>query len=238
MKMKKDKGNIKRIIFIVSLVLFLGVMLAGYPCEAEAAPSLFIEKNVYDFGTIMEGRDMPHDFLLENRGNETLKILKVRSNCACAVAEYTEEIPPGRSGIIGVVFYSKGSEGNVKYKIRADTNDPEQEYLDLIVQGCVDPVMHVDPKKVMLEGNAGENIETELTITSDPRHHFKMLSAVSKKGKTSCSFEELEDPESSKYLLKVTNLSKEKGKYRDYIYVETDSDIRPGISITVKGDIR
>ena len=235
--MKKFKNSLKWMIFVSLFLFSYAVLLSGYACEAGAAPSLFIEKEVYDFGTILEGRQMPHDFVLVNRGDESLKILRVRSNCACAVADYTEEIPPGQSGKIAVVFDSKGSEGKVNHKVRVETNDPKKEVLDLSVQGHVDPVMHIEPRKIILDGNAGEDIEAELTITSDPRHHFKIISISSKKGKISCSFVELKDPESSKYSLTITNLSKEKEKYRDYVYIKTDSDVRPGISIMVKGDI-
>jgi hypothetical protein len=238
MKIKKDKSCLKRIIPLALFIFCYGFMLTAYSCEANASPAAFIEKKVYDFGTILEGKQMPHDFILENRGTEILKILKVRSNCACAVADYSEEIKPGQRGKISVVFDSKGSDGKVNHKVRVETNDPEQGTFDLSVQGHVDPVMRIEPKKVTLEGNAGEKIEYEVIITSDPRHHFKITSVTSKKGKASCSFKELDDPESSKYLLTITNLIREKGKYRDYVYLKTDSDVRPGISIMVKGDIR
>lgn len=238
MKIKKEKNGLKRIITLVLLFLCYGFMLTVYSCEANASPAAFIEKKVYDFGTILEGKQMPHDFIIENRGNETLKILKVRSNCACAVADYSEEIPPGQDGKISVVFDSKGSDGKVNHKVRVETNDPKQVTFDLSVQGHVDPVMHIEPKKVTLEGNAGENIESEVIITSDPRHHFKITSATSKRNKVSYSFKELEDPETSKYLLTIKNLSREKGRYRDYVYLKTDSEVRPGISIMVKGEIR
>lgn len=238
MKMEKSNDNIKRIKHAALCVLCYGVMLGAYACEADASSSIFIENKVYDFGTILEGKQMPHDFIIENRGDETVKILKVRSNCACAVADYSEEIPPGKSGKISVVFDSKGSDGKVNHKVRVETSDPEQAIMDLSVQGHVDPVMHIEPKRVTLEGNAGENIESEVIITSDPRHHFEITSATSKKDKVSYSLKKLKDTESSKYLLTITNLSREKGKYRDYVYLETDSDVRPGISIMVKGDIR
>ena len=238
MKMEKGKSRFKGIWYFLSIVFCFGLTAAGFSCEVNAEPALFIEKKVYDFGTILEGRQMPHDFVIENRGDETLRILRVRSNCACAVADYTEEIPSGQTGKIAVVFDSKLSDGKVNHKIRVDTNDPKQEHLDLSVKGYVDPVIHVEPKKITLEGNAHENIEAELILTSDPRHHFKILSVTSKKGKTSCSIEALNDPESSKYRLKVTNLSREKENYRDYLYIKTDSDVRSGISITVKGEIQ
>ena len=238
MKMKKEKSNIRGIMRVALCVLCYGVLLTAYACEAGASSSIYIENKVYDFGTILEGKQMPHDFVLENRGDETIKILKVRSNCACAVADYSEEILPGESGKISVVFDSKGSDGKVNHKVRVETSDPEQATMDLSVQGHVDPVMHIEPKRITLEGNANENIESEVTITSDPRHHFEITSATSKRDKVSYSLKKLKDSESTKYLLTITNLSREKGTYRDYVYLETDSDVRPGISIMVKGDIR
>ena len=102
----------------------------------------------------------------------------------------------------------------------------------------MEPIVHITPENVILEGNAGEKIEQELTITPDSRHPFMIFSAESKKGKVSCDLKEIKHSEMTEYRLIVTNLIMEKEKYRDYIYLKTDSDIRPGISIRVKGDIR
>lgn len=237
--MKRGKGNLQRIIFAVLCVFYYGTLFVGYPCEAYASSVVFIEKEVYDFGTILEGKQITHDFIVENRGTETLEILRVRSTCACAVAEYSKEILPGGQGKITVEFDSIGSGGiTADHKVRVETNDPERKELDLSVTGHVEPVAHISSKRVMLEGDAGDNIETEITITPDARHIFKVLSAVSRKGNVSCNLKEIKDSKPVSYMVTITNLKKEKGKYRDIVYLETDSNICPGISIKVKGDIR
>lgn len=221
---------------VFHIFLFFILASAG-PALGKGAPALYIEKDIYNFGTILEGKEIPYDFIIENRGTEILEITDVRSNCVCAVADYTEKIPPGKSGKISVVFDSRGSGGLADHKIRVETNDPKHEAIGLSITGNVDPIVVIEPKKAVLEGVAGENVETVLTITSDPRHLFKILSVTSKKDKVSCRLEEIENTESSCYRLTLTSLSREKGNFRDYVYMETDSDIRPGITITVKGEI-
>lgn len=236
--MKKAKHNFRRIIIAVSAVFYYGALLLGYSAEAGAAPGLYIEKDVYDFGTILEGTIITHDFIIENRGNEPLLIPNVRSTCACAVADYTEKILPGEKGKVTIEFDSKGSGGqSVDYKVRGDSNDPDKEYFDLSIKGHVDPIIIIDPDKVILSGKAGENLETEIIISHDKRHPLKIISAESKKGNISVKLEELKGPEKGKYRIKVTSLKKEKGRFSDYISLKTDSDVYPDKQIRVKIEI-
>ncbi|MBN2419565.1 MAG: DUF1573 domain-containing protein [Deltaproteobacteria bacterium] len=236
--MNKDRNFSRRIIITVSSLLFYGVMLLGFSSFAGAAPVLNIEKNEYDFGAILEGTIITRDFFIENRGDEPLLIPRVRSNCACAVADYAEKILPGEKGAVTLEFDSKGSSGMVNYKIRGDSNDPNNESFDLTIKGQVDPVLIIEPGRVNLEGSAGENLETEIYITHDKRHPLKVLSAESKKGLISVRLEEVKGAEQNKYKVKITSLKKEKGKFSDYVSLKTDSDIYPDKQIRVKIEIR
>ncbi len=224
--------------FAVSGIFYYGALLFGFSVDAGAAPVLYIEKDVYNFGAILEGTIITRDFIIENKGDEPLLIPRVRSNCACAVADYTEEILPGEKGSVTLEFDSKGSNGTVNYKIRGDSNDPNNEHFDLTIAGHVDPVLIIEPRSMTLTGNEGENIEAEIFITHDKRHPIKVISAESKKGNISVELEQIEDLEQKKYKVKVTSLKKEKGKYSDYVYLKTDSDIYPDKQIRVKVDIR
>ncbi len=235
-------NNIKGIIknkFIAVLFIFYCALIVACPCEANAAPVISVDNEVYDFGTILEGIVLTHDFIIENKGDSPLLIPRVRSTCTCAVADYTREVLPGQKGSITVEFDSKGSGGStVSYKIRVDTNDPLKGNFDLVIAGHVDPIAIITPERAILSGNTGEDIKTELTITSDARKPFKIISAEPRIGEDiSCSIKEIDSREPVKYLLTIKNIRQEKGKYRDYIYLETDSDISPGISIRVNGEI-
>lgn len=233
----KEKSIINGIRFAVFCIFYYGALLITYSGEANASPVISIDNEVYDFGTILEGIILTHDFIIENKGNEPLLIPRARSTCTCAVADYSKEILPGQKGFITVVYDSKGSGGmSVNYEIRVETNDPRKGEFDLIITGHVDPIAIIKPERVILRGNAGEEIKTELIITSDARKPFKVFSAEPKIGENiSCGIKEVENSEPMKYMLTVKNTRNEKGKYRDYIYLKTDSDIRPVISIKVQG---
>ncbi len=236
--MKKVKKYLHRIVFAVSCLFYYGVLLLGFSVEAGAAPVLYIEKDTYDFGTILESTVITRDFIIENKGDEPLLIPRVRSNCACAVADYTEKIMPGEKGVVTLEFDSKGSSGTVDYKVRGDSNDPNKESFDLSIKGNVDPILIIEPTRVTLEGNEGENLKAEIFISHDRRHPLNVLSAESKKGNIAVKLEEIESSEPSKYKVTITSLKKEKGKYSDYVSLKTDSDIYPDKQIRVKVDIR
>ena len=237
--MKKSKAYLQRKIFTAPCLFFYCALLFGVSVYAGAAPILYIGTDTCDFGTILEGKVITHDFIVENKGDETLLIPNVRSTCACAVADYSEKILPGEKGKVTIEFDSKGSGGQtVDYKVRGDSNDPDHEYFDLTIKGHVDPILIIEPDKVVLKGNEGENIETEIYITHDKRHPLKVISAASIKGNVSVKLEETEGAEQRKYKLKVTSLKKEKGKYSDYIHLKTDSNIFPEKQIRVKVEIR
>jgi hypothetical protein len=236
--MQKGKKYLRRIVFDLSVIFYSGILFFGFSSKAVAAPVLYIEKDVYNFGSILEGTIITHDFVVENKGDEPLLIPRVRSNCACAVADYTEKILPGEKGTVTIEFDSKGSSGTVNYKVRGDSDDPNNEHFDLTMEGHVDPILIIEPKRVTLSGNAGETLETEITISHDKRHPLKVLSAESKKGNISVKLEDVEGSNPEKYKVKITSLKKEKGKFSDYVSLKTDSDIYPDKQIRVKIDIR
>ncbi len=237
--MTKRIKNPQRIIFTVLCVIYYCALLLGNPVKASAAPVLYIEKEMYDFGTILEGTIITHDFTMENRGKEPLLIPRVRSNCACAVADYSENIMPGEKGKVTIEYDSKGSGGEtVNYKVRGDSNDPDRENFDLTITGHVDPILIIEPGRIVMSGNSGEEIETEILVTHDKRHPLKVLSAESKKGNVSVQLKEIEGIEQRKYKIKIYSLKKEQGTYSDYVYLKTDSDIFPEKQIRVKIDIR
>lgn len=63
-------------------VLIVILWVAGSAAGEEAAvpsPSAFLPEQVYTFEPVMEGAEVSHDFILQNKGNETLLIEKLKS---------------------------------------------------------------------------------------------------------------------------------------------------------------
>ena len=96
----------------------------------------FPEK-VYDYGFIMQGDTVIHDFYFKNVGNDDLIITKVKPSCGCTVPIFPREpIAPGKEGKISVMFKSAGKLGRQVPNISVYTNYKRKIKLEL--KGYVD----------------------------------------------------------------------------------------------------
>ncbi len=96
----------------------------------------------YDFGTVMEGEKVVHDYAFKNTGDEPLIIQNAKGSCGCTVPDWPRDpIAPGESGVIKVQFDSKnkgkvgGGKQSKRVTITANT-DPVNTYLT--ISGSVD----------------------------------------------------------------------------------------------------
>lgn len=65
-------------------MLIAGYMMTasviGYASDAAASgPQAFLPEGIYEFQPVVEGTHVVHDFILQNRGDETLEIIKIES---------------------------------------------------------------------------------------------------------------------------------------------------------------
>ncbi len=96
----------------------------------------FPEK-VHDYGFIMQGDTVQHDFYFKNVGNDDLVIKRVEPSCGCTVPLYPKEpIAPGEDGKISVTFKSAGKLGRQVPSIKVITNYDRAIKLEL--KGFVD----------------------------------------------------------------------------------------------------
>ena len=98
--------------------------------EVPAGPVTMVSfaENEFDFGTVDSGEKVEHDYSFTNTGTEDLIISNAKGSCGCTVPDWPKEpIPPGESGVIKVVFDSKGKKGpqSKRVTITANTNPPQ-----------------------------------------------------------------------------------------------------------------
>jgi len=118
----------------------------GFLC---AEPRIVFEKEVFDFGEIMEGDTAVYLFHFKNEGDTTLEILDIRATCNCTVTELKEKlIEPGKNGIIEAVFHSSGRKGKITKSIYVTTNDKKRGLIRLKVTGKVKRMWGCEPTKV------------------------------------------------------------------------------------------
>lgn len=85
-------------------------------------PVLKLDKEIHDFGTIMNGTPVETIFKYTNTGNSMLVVSNIKSTCGCTVpSNYTKEVAPGETGQFTVKFNGKGN-GKVSKSLTMTTN--------------------------------------------------------------------------------------------------------------------
>ena len=121
--------------------------------EVKKAPKkrakMHFPEKVYDYGFIMQGDTVQHDFYFKNVGNADLVIRRVDPSCGCTVPIYPKDpIAPGEDGKISVTFKSAGKLGRQIPTIKVITDYNRAIKLEL--KGYVDAERE-KPKKVVKE---------------------------------------------------------------------------------------
>ena len=78
---------------------------------------------VHDFGTLVDGETVEHDFEFTNTGKEPLIISNAGGSCGCTVPDYPREpIQPGQKAVMKVKFNSAGKVGHQEKSVTISTN--------------------------------------------------------------------------------------------------------------------
>lgn len=80
--------------------------------ETANLPVITFEKNIHDFGKVMQGERLSYTFKFKNTGKSNLIIDRAESSCGCTTTTPPKTpIRPGESGQIKVIFDSKTKKG-------------------------------------------------------------------------------------------------------------------------------
>ena len=119
------------------------------------------------------------------------------------------------------------------------TNDKNRPRMDLVISGQVEKFATIRPKYINLRGYAGDTIKATVSLIPEKKYPFKILKVSARKGNNiKFELEEVELSANGAYKLKVENLKQDTGHYYDTILLETDSKIRPQLSVGVHGNLR
>jgi len=75
-------------------------------------PAITFAEKEFNFGTVIQGEKVIHNFAFENTGDGNLIISNVKASCGCTVPKWTKEpIKPGEKGNIEIKFDSSNRDG-------------------------------------------------------------------------------------------------------------------------------
>ena len=109
----------------------------------------------------------------------------------------------------------------------------------MTLSGKVERFADIIPQRVTLTGFTGESVKAQAVIIPKEKYPFNIVETGAKNGKDFCfKLKEIKESGKTEYKLLIENLKKEEGRYYDYIYLKTDSKIRPEIKIGIYGNIK
>jgi hypothetical protein len=166
-----------------ALLLSVPIHAAG-PSPAPAAgpqPKIQAIKPVYNFGTVLEGTQVKHDFIIKNVGQADLIIGQVQTSCGCTVAQSEKKrLAPGEQTQLPATFDTRHEKGQASRRIDVYTNDPQTPDLPLSIQGIVKTEFDATPSEVMFESvRRGSEQTHEVSITYNGKGKTFRLTKIS-----------------------------------------------------------
>jgi hypothetical protein len=127
----------------------------------------------------------------------------------------------------------------MKKTARVFSNDKNRPRMDLVISGQVEKFVTIRPKHVNLRGYTGDTIKASVSLIPEKKYPFKILNVRARDGNhIKFELDEVTSSANGSYALKVENLKQDAGRYFDTIILETDSKIRPQLSVRVYGNLR
>jgi len=201
---------------------------------AFAAPRAVPVNARHQFDPTPEGRQLTHEFVIQNLGDSELNILGVVPSCSCVTHSFDRTIPPGGRGVIKISLDTDGYGGqDLQRQILVKTNDPDNKKLYLTVTCKVSSLVTVKPSTVMLSGTPGETLEAIVTINPAPDFNMKILGMTQKfNAQIKAKLVEPE-PGSRDWQIKITTYSDKADDLYDILTLKTDNPAKPVLKVRV-----
>ncbi len=104
-------------------------------------PKFQISESFYDFGEVNAGQVLTRTFIIANKGDSPLEILRAFTTCGCTTAELTASvIPPGKVILMTLRFdtgFHNMSGSTVRRGVMIETNDPNYQIQEIWIQATV-----------------------------------------------------------------------------------------------------
>jgi uncharacterized cupredoxin-like copper-binding protein len=163
----------------IGLSAFVVLTHFSLAAVAFAAPELSVVEGNYNFGTIPQGKKVPHNFVIRNSGDAPLLIKEVNVSCGCTAAKpSSSSVAPGRSAEIQVVFDSTSFTGKVQKSVSLVTNAGKAPNYTFNMEGTIVEALQVAPRQLSLGAlKSGAAKQVNVTVTN-PREgsSFRILS--------------------------------------------------------------
>lgn len=149
-------------------VLLASLMVAPLACKRPVAPKpqgprLVFDATAHNFGQVLGGATLVHNFVFRNAGDQPLAISAVSTGCDCTTALPAQrELAPGQTSRIEVKYDTTGYETETRNVIYVMSNDPRAPRTELVVAADIELPLAFAPRDLKL-------------VTDDPAHRVERI---------------------------------------------------------------
>ncbi len=216
------------------------------------APKITCGKPKFDFGTVTEGPDITHEFVIHNRGRGPLRITNVSTSCGCTAAvlqgaggqnaTMPTVIPAGGRGIVKATYHTNGRPGHATKIITVSSNDPVNPSFQMQLDMTVEREVDTQPDRIYLYGlKRGEAHTSSVTVLAKTGETLQVLSAAATGNVvTVTGVTPYEDPQTKRTgaIVQVdVPVTLGYGSFTDNILIKTDNPKKPEVTVPVQGEI-
>ena len=149
--------------------------------SAAGGPKIEFDTRGYEFGKVIQGEMIRHEFVVSNSGDQTLHITDVHPGCGCTTAGiWPHELAPGQVGKIPIQINSQNLSGSIRKTVTVTSNAKESRVI-LEMSGQVVKSIDVIPSFAMfhLIQGASNAAPAVVKITNHMDAPFRVTSAKS-----------------------------------------------------------
>ena len=109
-----------------------GVIQPVKQSEKKSPGRIVFDKEIHNFGTLKDGEIVSFSFIFRNMGGSPLNLTKGEKSCGCLELKYSlNEVVPGESSTVEMIFNTSGEWGNVIKEATIETSDGEKKELQI-----------------------------------------------------------------------------------------------------------
>lgn len=216
--------------------LIFGLALAVAPLPSTAstdAPRAVFASTIYDFGTVKQGQEIAHTFILRNEGTEPLKISHAELSGRDLTARFKPLIGAGQESQVTLTWDTSQVKREVEGQAIIYLNDPDQPQVTLFLKGVVVPPIDILPyAAVFFSVFNGETKDRSVTVVNNQERPLTITS-LERDGKHFEAVVETIVPGKQHELRVTLPAGVPTGRYKEAVTLLTDDPAHPKLRVVV-----
>ena len=201
------------------------------PGVAPSGPKAVFPEAQFDFGEVLSGAVVEHDFALNNAGSAALFIEKASMTTPLLVTQMPHEVTPGAEGRFHFKLDTANLEGKFDGTILVSLNDPAMPQARLVFSGRVIPPIELSPRPAFfVAGQRGKGNRAGIEIVNHESEPMTIEKIEHPTGRFTTQLDTLK--RGQRYLLTLAlKPNGPGGKAFDTIVIRTSSKRMPVLKV-------